>query len=526
MRKMRGIWCAFSFLLLGSFGLPILVDAATNTWEQPPLTVTRRWVPASFTDCTTSQLSTNPQGRNFSGSVYGNGKVYYWGGAHNTYPGNDMDVYEISNNRWSNDYLGADGTGTTPIVSQCWAPCSPMSGGIPTGRSGNPQCDNWPVNAPCSIEPYNLSCLTGSPALISGKTSKPVFRCMGGVRDQQTCSSDADCSGGQCLVTLPTPGTPCPNCRPYTDHTYQKGAFNFRRGKPLWAIDSGTWEWDPATRSWAWLAPPPSQSADNANRLVMWAGGSHQRIFQFQAGGNNKGVYIFDDATNTWIAYDAYLPTGNSWVEPFGFWDEHANKFVITLITNHIAQWFVYDPALRGVSAWKEITPTAPRDIIPQCAGGTGTPCFSGGITYDEAHRRTMVLTQETGGVLKLWVYDAVADVWQRVDAIGASAGRRASGYPNTLHYDVGTDALYLIDNGSFWMNNIGGTVRTWKITVNLGTQTSGDLNADGSVDAVDLQLMVNILLGLGANPLADLNGSGSADALDLQLLVNQLLGV
>ena len=57
----------------------------------------------------------------------------------------------------------------------------------------------------------------------------------------------------------------------------------------------------------------------------------------------------------------------------------------------------------------------------------------------------------------------------------------------------------------------------------------AADLDNDRSVTVVDLQLLVNVLLGTETTPLtvarADFDGSGSADVGDLQQLVNLLLG-
>ncbi|MFA9461268.1 hypothetical protein [Thiohalorhabdus methylotrophus] len=41
-----------------------------------------------------------PDYRPYSGVTAGNGFVYYWGGGHKTHPGNDVDAYDIANNRW------------------------------------------------------------------------------------------------------------------------------------------------------------------------------------------------------------------------------------------------------------------------------------------------------------------------------------------------------------------------------------------------------------------------------------------
>ncbi len=53
----------------------------------------------------------------------------------------------------------------------------------------------------------------------------------------------------------------------------------------------------------------------------------------------------------------------------------------------------------------------------------------------------------------------------------------------------------------------------------------SGDINSDGSVDAIDLQLLINMILSGSFNSKADLNKDSSVDAIDLQALVNIILG-
>ena len=57
-----------------------------------------------------------------------------------------------------------------------------------------------------------------------------------------------------------------------------------------------------------------------------------------------------------------------------------------------------------------------------------------------------------------------------------------------------------------------------------------GDLDCSGILDILDLQRLVNVLLGLETDPQViargDLDGDGSATILDLQRLVNTLLGL
>ncbi len=50
------------------------------------------------------------------------------------------------------------------------------------------------------------------------------------------------------------------------------------------------------------------------------------------------------------------------------------------------------------------------------------------------------------------------------------------------------------------------------------------DVNGDGSVNVLDLQTLINAILGTGAG--RDLNGDGKVDVLDLQILGNVILGI
>ena len=56
--------------------------------------------------------------------------------------------------------------------------------------------------------------------------------------------------------------------------------------------------------------------------------------------------------------------------------------------------------------------------------------------------------------------------------------------------------------------------------------KSSYDINGDGVVSALDLQILTNVILGLSACPgNCDINGDGSVNAMDLQLLINAITG-
>jgi len=43
----------------------------------------------------------NPVGRSYSGICYGNGLLFYFGGGHGSHPGNDVELYDVAANAWT-----------------------------------------------------------------------------------------------------------------------------------------------------------------------------------------------------------------------------------------------------------------------------------------------------------------------------------------------------------------------------------------------------------------------------------------
>lgn len=56
-------------------------------------------------------------------------------------------------------------------------------------------------------------------------------------------------------------------------------------------------------------------------------------------------------------------------------------------------------------------------------------------------------------------------------------------------------------------------------------SQSPGDLNCDGYVDAIDVQLAISAVLGMTPPVPSDVNLAGVTDALDLQWIINSALG-
>jgi len=97
----------------------------------------------------------------------------------------------------------------------------------------------------------------------------------------------------------------------------------------------------------------------------------------------------------------------------------------------------------------------------------------------------------------------------------------------------------FTVVTGSQIAANVPAGATTGYITVSApaGTATSPavftvtgsrcDLSADGSLNILDIQLLINTILGLpGSLGSADINGDGGTNVLDLQVLINVVLGL
>jgi hypothetical protein len=428
-----------------------------NSWRVLSPTPSAHWEPANFTDCTRVVTMSNPPGRSYSGSASGNGRIYYWGGGHNSYPGNDIVIYDIAQNRWIPD----------PVPPDCLNPVCESS--------GNNNSDSFPVNCTSPSSVWDPTCLPGSCYIRGGNGSyKPVFRCAGGSRVNLVCAQDSECpGGGTCSIgipSLPNWSAPCTTCKPYTEHIYQRIAYNPQRNALMVVTFSGTFEYNLTTQSWSGLAKPPPHSADQSQRMVMWDP-PRQRMLYFQLGGFNTGVYAFNYANNSWSTVHNQSAVPSAVLgEPSGSWDARGGAFIIASANG--SAWYKYDPTVSGISAWTNITAGAPSDVKQAyCAAGNNVfPCFSASLTYDASIQRTVVLTLNANAAMDVWVYDALGDSWTKMATSGASAGTNtSSGYPNNLHYDPGTSSLYLVDQAGIWSWGPAGRVQVKVIRLDTG---------------------------------------------------------
>ncbi|MEX2030589.1 MAG: dockerin type I domain-containing protein [Anaerolineales bacterium] len=156
----------------------------------------------------------------------------------------------------------------------------------------------------------------------------------------------------------------------------------------------------------------------------------------------------------------------------------------------------------------------------------------------------------ESTGLLEMAPHDELA--FGGTDYVLALPGKEYIAYGADLSGEMG---LRDMEAGTYtlrWMDIASGTMvtqtdvplatgdQTWRRPPGVGTEVAvhvlladsasldGDINADGEVDVLDVQLCVNVLLGTETDPIivdkADMNGDDAVDILDVQLVVNFLL--
>ena len=127
-------------------------------------------------------------------------------------------------------------------------------------------------------------------------------------------------------------------------------------------------------------------------------------------------------------------------------------------------------------------------------------------------------------GPSAMWGYNVATNQWIPLPVTGGPApvDTGGSNCPQclTLAYDVGTDKYVLTNEDASYSTG------TWELSLgNIESLSpSDDLNGDGLVNLLDVQLAILQALGSSACSSADLNQDGQCNVVDVQMLVNYIL--
>ena len=115
--------------------------------------------------------------------------------------------------------------------------------------------------------------------------------------------------------------------------------------------------------------------------------------------------------------------------------------------------------------------------------------------------------------------------------AAGVPAGGASPSFPVTFTYRVAVPANESgakdISGQAVYVDGSGQDRATEQEVSTLhDSPLLGDVNADGEVNALDIQAVINAALGLEIEGIADTDGDGKVDAIDVQMVINAGLGV
>ena len=146
----------------------------------------------------------------------------------------------------------------------------------------------------------------------------------------------------------------------------------------------------------------------------------------------------------------------------------------------------------------------------PANAGIVGTP-----LTYNSAVSK--VYLQNPAAVPETWSYDYPTNKWTLL--CNSCSGPVN---PTTVAYDPKNNALVALGYGG------PGQLEVWKAALSGSTGSAPktcDLNGDGVVNVVDIQIAVSQALGTSACGSADLIGNGVCNVVDVQRVTVAALG-
>jgi len=97
----------------------------------------------------------------------------------------------------------------------------------------------------------------------------------------------------------------------------------------------------------------------------------------------------------------------------------------------------------------------------------------------------------------------------------------------NTLIVTASTNTVQSLRNGLVRITSANAANSSIDITIQQDVDAArADINRDGVINAIDVQLVINAALGISSEYDADINGDGVVNAVDVQLVINAALGI
>ena len=301
-----------------------LSTLSDNSWRQLNLAASTRYLTPNFVVMPTPMPDPNPQSRTYSGLVAGGNRVFYFGGGHASYPGNDVEVFDPAAMRWEQSYKPE----VCPYVPT--APCYDIYNGwgttvtTPLGRpyvehtyqdyAYDPRSNRLLVIVNNGTWSYDLVSKQWTP--LAGLTFGTFSPRGASLATKQLFGFDPGLGAFQAVITSgPTSGT-----YRFNDATRQWVKRSTNLPETGWAqlystygTDRGVhfvysygwtrqwWKYDARSDQWTALPDPPavpdSFDYDSRNRVVVAV--NHQ---------STPRVMVFDPDANRWTELPNLMP--------------------------------------------------------------------------------------------------------------------------------------------------------------------------------------------------------------------------
>ncbi len=140
-------------------------------------------------------------------------------------------------------------------------------------------------------------------------------------------------------------------------------------------------------------------------------------------------------------------------------------------------------------------------------------------MAYNTTTNKVMFHQTSNTGAPADWQYDPLADTWTELSSSGGGTVLDA-----VMTYDPTKNALITLSRSA------PGILDVWQGALSAGSvpvppQNPCDLNSDGVVNLLDVQIAINQVFGVTACRTADLAGTGTCDVVDVQRVINTVLG-
>ena len=305
-----------------------------------------------------------------------------------------------------------------------------------------------------------------------------------------------------------------PPAHPANRHPYHELTYDTARGRMY--LFSGvcqgygftdTWAYTSSSNAWTQLMSatnPPGRfegamAYDAAHDVVVLYGGLIMNVM--------ADTWQYSPGSNAWVPMSPGTNPGP--VSGHSMVYDSVNKKIV--LFGGYAAWggpalnatWVYDA---GRNTW---TNPQPSTLPP----GAYYPAMA----FDS--RRGLVVLYE--GTSAMWTYNVATNQWAQLLVNGGPPPTDAGGgnCPQclSLAYDSGTDKYVLTSQDASYYT------ATWELS--LGSATTFDLNGDGTVNVLDVQIAIEQALGLQPCKTADFNGDGKCNGVDVQMIVNKAIG-